>query len=275
MGKGARGEVDGFIGLSDPDAPIYRIFPLWCLEESLRLGRITLVRPSAWDDPFEIVGDAIAVNQWHDGRCTQTIVNQDLPSLFAQCWSATSESDTLFRAYSRVDKDPRFKRNMCPRNEGVQVRSTARKLLRSLRARSVSAPHGHCYVGAVRYCPHGEVLQTIANTIGVHGLDAFWQPINRANLLLLKRPAFGHEDEVRLLYICEEECGGQALLHVQTDMADVFDEIRFDPRLETFERQEREALIRGLGYQGAIGQSDLYHRPLLQVSCRGPQAESL
>lgn len=45
----------------------------------------------------------------------------------------------------------------------------------------------------------------------------------------------------------------------------VFDEISFDPRLETFERRERGAVIRSLGYKGAITESDLYQRTLLQV----------
>lgn len=253
------------IRISDPDAPIYRIFPLWFLEETLRLRQLTLVRPNRWEDPFEIVGDAIAVDQWREGCCTQTIINQDLPPAFAQCWSATAESDALLRVYSRVEKDSQFRRNMCPRNEGVQVRSTARKLLHALLAKSNSEPRGRCYVGSVRYLSHEQILQDITNAIGTHGLSVFQNPANRARLLLLKRKAFAHEAEVRLIYVCEDPRVTQVLLRVPIDPAEVFDEITFDPRLESFERLERKALIRGLGYQGLIGQSFLYTRTLLQV----------
>lgn len=269
MAKDAVGSPCDVIGLSDPDAPIYRIFPLWCLEESLRLRRITLVQPRAWEDPFEIIGEAIAVSQWSAG---QVIINQDLPPAFAQCWSATSESDTLQRAYSRVDKDPRFKRNTCPRYEGVQVKSTARKLLQALCAQPPSVGIGHAYAGAVRYLNHDKILQRIANTIAAYGLDAFRVPRNRADLLLLKRPAFEHEGEVRLLYVCNEE-SSETLLHVPVDPNDVFDEIRFDPRLEPFEFRERESVIRSLGYHGTVGQSELYHRTLLQVVLEGAPAK--
>jgi hypothetical protein len=47
---------------------------------------------------------------------------------------------------------------------------------------------------------------------------------------------------------------------------EVFEEIAFDPRLATFERREREAIIRSLEYTGKITETGLYQRTLLQVS---------
>jgi hypothetical protein len=91
---------DGLIRVSDVDSPIYRIFPLWVLEETLRLRQLALVAPSKWEDPFEVIGDAIAVNIRRGDRIEQKIINQELPPVFAQCWSRTIESDTLLRAYA-------------------------------------------------------------------------------------------------------------------------------------------------------------------------------
>ncbi|ATG75014.1 hypothetical protein AN401_15035 [Zobellella denitrificans] len=248
--------------IADLDAPIYRIFPLWFFEECLRIKHITLIRPHTWEDPLEVVGDAIAVNGWAD---KQVVINQDLPPVFAQCWSATAESDTLLRAYSRVDKDTHFRRNTSPRYEGVQVRTTTRKLIRALMEKAKGSPHGKCYIGTVRYIPHNEILQGIANTIRSHGIDAFREPDVRADLLFLKRQAFQHEAEVRLLYFCNESCADN-LFRVPIDPNELFDEITFDPRLELFEQREREAVARSLGYKGPIRESDLYQRIILQVS---------
>ena len=120
---------NNIIRISDPDQPIYRIFPLWFFEEALRLKNVVLVNPRIWEDPMEIVGGFIAVNQIVNGKLTQEHIEAPFARIFAQCWSSTMESDTLLRAYSRVVKDPYLRRNMFPREEGVRVRTSARKLL--------------------------------------------------------------------------------------------------------------------------------------------------
>jgi hypothetical protein len=45
----------------EPDIPIYRIFPLWFLDEALRLRVLTLNSPSRWEDPYEVIGEKIIV----------------------------------------------------------------------------------------------------------------------------------------------------------------------------------------------------------------------
>ena len=52
---------------------------------------------------------------------------------YAQCRSATGDSDTLLRAYSHVVIDAGSGRNLYPGSEGVLVKSTPRKLLFALR----------------------------------------------------------------------------------------------------------------------------------------------
>lgn len=185
--------------ISELDTPIYRVFPLWFFEESLRLKRLTLVQPRSWEDPYEVLGNAIAVNHGGD----QNIINQDLPPAYAQCWSNTEESDTLLRAYSRVDRDSHFGRNLSLRNEGVKVKSTVRKLVQALMGNAGRLPKGLAFIGLVQYKSHDDILQSVANTIIRDGLDAYKSPINRANLLTLKRKAFSHESEVRMIFICE------------------------------------------------------------------------
>lgn len=256
---------DRFIRVPDVNAHIYRIFPLWFLEEALRLQQLVLVQPSHWEDPFEVVGDAIAVDSRNGDRIEQVIINQTLPPAFAQCWSATAESDALLRAYSRVVKDPHFRRNICPRDEGVRVRSTPRTLLQALISGTPATFKGQWFLGSVQYLQRETLLQEITNAIGQHGLDVFSVPSNRAKLLLMKRDVFSHESELRVVYVHDNGERTEPLLRVPVDTSVVFDEISFDPRLEVFERKEREAVIRSLGFKGSIGDSGLYQRTILQV----------
>lgn len=263
-----------FIRIDYPDKPIYRIFPLWSLEETLRLRQLVLVSPSLWEDPFEVVGNAIAVDRPNGDRCEQVIINQSLPPVYAQCWSMSPESDTLLRAYSRVVKDPQFRRNVCPRDEGVRVRSTPRKLLEALVAGTQSGPKVSCFIGSVQYFEQVMLLQEIANAVGKVGLDVFDHPGNRAKLLLMKREAFAHEVEVRLMVIRHKSDSSDVVFRIWIDPNTVFDEITFDPRLEIFERKERESLISGLGYTGQFRESSLYQKVLLQIRLeRSPEDE--
>ena len=59
---------------------------------------------------------------------------------------------------------------------------------------------------------------------------------------------------------------GQLYLPCPTgDPNNLFDEVRFDPRLAEFERKEREALARKLGYSGKVTTSSLYLGTLLNI----------
>lgn len=255
---------DRLIRLPNPDAPIFRIFPFWFFEEALRLRQLVLTRPSSWEDPFEVLDEAIAVNARKQGRFEQTII-QGLPPVFAQCWSTTSESDSLLRAYSRVIKDPHFGRNVCPRDEGVRVRSTPRKLLQALIRGTPANLKGDWFLGAVTYLTQNQLLQEIANAIGAHGHQVFEVPSNRAKLGLMKRDAFSHESEVRAIFVSAKGETGDATIQVPIQPADVFEDLTFDPRLESFERNERATVVKSLGYTGSITESGLYQRTFLEI----------
>ena len=128
-----------------------------------------------------------------------------------------------------------------------------------------------CFVGSVRYLTGTAILQEIANAIGNMGLDIFAQPSNRANLLLVKREAFAHEAELRLIRVSHESNSStEPIVRVPIDPNVVFDEISFDPRLAIFERKEREETIRNLGYKGSFRESALYQRVLMQVLINTP-----
>jgi hypothetical protein len=86
----------------------------------------------------------------------------------------------------------------------------------------------------------------------------------------MKREAFAHEAEVRLILVRHGSDSSDPVFRTHIDPNAVFDEISFDPRLEIFERKERETLIRNLGYAGPFRESQLYNRVLLQVVLDSP-----
>jgi hypothetical protein len=263
-----------FIRIDNPDQPIYRFYPLWSLEEALRLRQLVLVAPRLWEDPFEDGGKLIAVEQLKDNRCDQVVINESLPPAYAQCWSASPESDTLLRAYSRVVKDPHFQRNICPREEGVRVQSTPRKLLQALSEQMRSRRGVSCFIGSVEYLGQEALLQQIAEAIGAVGPSVFEHPVDRARLLLMKRAPFAHEAEVRLIVVGHLSDSSDPLFRAPFDPNEVFDEVSFDPRLAPFERVERESVIKDLGYTGRCRESRLYRGMLLQIVLDSPPPTS-
>lgn len=257
-------ERDGFIGIDAPDAPIYRIFPLWYFEETLRLRQLVLVPPQRWHDPFEILASQVMMV---DEAYQSEPLEPYLQYVFAQCWSRTEESDTLLRAYSRVSKDPYFNRNICPREEGVRVKTSPRKLMSALQewAAATAMPGISCFIGAVQYMAREQVQQTLTNQIYRHGPYAVGCGRHRAELLLLKRLAFSHEAEVRIICVASRDVPAESFPRIPIEPTELFDEVTFDPRLEPFEREERKAAAKNLGYNGPFNDSELYHGTLLEV----------
>ncbi len=188
-----------------------------------------------------------------------------LKPAYAQCWSKTEESDTLLRAYSRVVKDPHFGRNIDPRQEGVRVRTSVSCLIGASQdwARALSGVS--CFIGAVQYGTAAEIKQHLVNLVDQFGPAKLGVGQLRAKLLLLKRKAFSHENEIRLICVDERKVEQLNVLRVSVAPNELIEEVTFDPRLPTFERKEREEAIRSLGYTGQFGSSDLYQKLFIEL----------
>lgn len=256
---------ENIIRIVDPDQPIYRIFPLWFFEEALRLQNTVLAHPSTWEDPYELLGGSIPVRHLNNDPDSHAIIDAPFLRVFAQCWSATKESDTLLRAYSRVVKDQHVRRNILPREEGVRVSSTPRKLLNALETGTKERLAGQSYIGSVRYISEDGLAMEVLDIFIKLKEHVFDQLDNLVNFALLKRNAFSHEAEVRLLFISDNPDPATKHIRVKIDPNAIFDEVTFDPRLEGFERKEREDVVRKLRYSGKIVASNLYQRPDLSI----------
>ena len=157
------------------------------------------------------------------------------------------ETDAMWRIYA-------------PDKNGVKVKSTIRKLFDSLwNTRMIpDCQDRECFVGKVIYADKteiGDVYSKFQNNTELL-LDRSMKA--QALTLLIKREAFSHEREVRLIYYdMQRECNGDFFRYELNPLI-FFEEIIFDPRMTVgkYERL-REKLSRQFNYSN-VRQSDLY-----------------
>ncbi|RTM09713.1 MAG: hypothetical protein EKK31_05625 [Hyphomicrobiales bacterium] len=255
------------VRLPDLDAPIRRIFPLQRLLEAINTRQMALVSPQHWDDPRE---DPAALcmldgSQHAPGKSQQPLAAYLAPA-WAQCWSMNPGSDTLLRAYSRVDLDPQTRRNSDRSSEGVTVTTTVRRLLAAAEQWHAVGADGHVVAGRVEYLDDKEIWQRMVDACnGEHGPRFFCTVQGRAESLLWKRNYFAHEQEVRLLLIGRswlQDRPSPKVRLVNIDPNAVFTSISFDPRLQPFELNERITEFRAAGYTGEIVRDPSYQKVL-------------
>ncbi len=251
--------------IDDLDQPIYRIFPLWFFEEALRTRTLALMSPSKWPDPYEDVCSNVFMRDGRNRGGDQKALSCFLMPAYAQCWSFEANSDILLRAYSRVNIHPILRRNTEPANEGVRVETTPRKLIQAVNAHAKTQQGVLFYLGRVIYADGAAVTAHIYNKLTALGANVIGRGDHRADVLFLKRSYFRHEEEVRLLAIFENPQAKYDTYRVQIDPNHLFEKVGFDPRLIAFERIEREASARALGYNGEFTREEHTNRILWDV----------
>lgn len=91
------------------------------------------------------------------------------------------------------------------------------------------------------------------------------KPVNFAKLLCIKRKAFRHEKEVRLLYQHingnGQHPGTNGVFPFPLDPNVIFDEVVLDPRLSDCQEKELTKQLKKAGCTLSITKSDLYKSP--------------
>lgn len=226
----------------DLDRYIYRIVSLERLKELFKTGNNVLVKPRKWEDPFEnfilrskvrlTSGEIIEYN-FHD-------------RFYGQCWSFHKASDAMWRIYS-------------PKSNGIRIRTTVRQLATSLYSSLDSLPEVKCCLGKVLYLNQSR-LKTYSNDIfdddGISVENLF-------KSLLAKRPAFIHENEVRLLYFeLDDNCYKNDVFKYKIDPHSLITQIMIDPRADKKQADKlKEHITRTTGFKGEIKRSLLYAFP--------------
>ncbi len=222
---------------SERSRPLYRIISLERLYELFEKRVNTLVKPIAWDDPFENFMAGLK-GRLQSGEIVEFAQRYDF---YGQCWTLVGGSDAMWRIYSSDKRSVRIK---------VRVRTLVETL----------APYavGIVLVGKVRYL-HTDGLLNWAKRV-IRDSDA---PDVRllARTLLVKRMAFSHEQEVRLLYFDPREQQPK-LFQYRVDPHVFVEEIVVDPRLSRVQATDfMKEIRRRTRFRGPIAHSNLYAPP--------------
>jgi hypothetical protein len=230
------------IPASQGDDFVYRIIKTCRLFDLLSASKNVLVRPKLWDDPFE---NFILSSHFIRNGERVTIGHRD--HFYGQCGTFQRASDAMWRIYS-------------PDSRAIRIRSTIRRL-----AESLSTWRGHragqeAFIGRVRYLKSQDLL-----AFGRSLLQGHEGPLTDRNLartLLVKRPAFKHEREARLLFTPQDFHRFKSdLLRYPVKPNSLIDQVMLDPRMGKAEAAILKQKIRAAGFAGEIKRSLLYAPP--------------
>ena len=230
------------IDLSVKDQYIYRIISVDRLYELFSTNQNTLVSPKKWEDPFEnfILKSKARL---HDGE----IINFGFrDNFYGQCWTRHKASDAMWRIYS-------------PNSKGVRIRTTITKLASSLASGQEPWQNIRCFIGKVKYLNNKKMMD-FANTVFIGKINP--EAYELAKTLLIKRPAFKHENEVRILYFRSENGNSGDIYKYEIEPHELIDQIMIDPRLDYAEFKKMKLDIKSkTNFKGRVLRSLLYATP--------------
>jgi hypothetical protein len=228
---------------------LFRIFPFHRFIDVVRNNKLAFVKPTLWDDPYEnlLIGREIT-----DLDGTKFTCPAYANSYYAQCWFLPPESDGMWRIYSH-DKS------------GILVECDTARLYQSVVA-SMMHPIQQLYIGRIIYLEEIELKARLED-------PDFLQSVVRAKSyrldgndpLFLKRDAFVHEKEVRLILQDSISRDPTNVLHFSISVEELIPRVWFDPRLRGEDFDRYRYILEAVGYTGEILQSKLYNVPDLSL----------
>lgn len=245
---------------TDLDKNIYRIYPFGRFLELLKKKENILVKTSLWEDPFE----NFILNS--TGKLSSTGTSFTISSrdkYFGQCWSFKKESDAMWRIYSQHIKDETTN-NLILENIGIKVKSTVKNIFEPLfinqnnhiDAFTQKSYNTSSFAGKVEYKPKKDLINLFDQNIGNVIFDQSGK--NQASTLMLKRLAFTHEKEFRIL-VHNESCNvSDKIYSYPLEPNTCFDEIVVDPRIPKEDYNKIKKIIKETGFKNKIVQSGLY-----------------
>ena len=235
---------------ADLDKPVYRIYALDRFETLLANKLDAVVTPTKWADPFEDF--FLERTEVMDQVSGTTVPLRNLAGDWhGQCWSLNEDTDAMWRIYS---PDP----NTMP---GVKVRTTVQKVFNNLKASGSTIPYLQFFVGKVDYASETDIRQFMGK-LTFSDIAMGGQGDRFADLLCIKRTAFEHEAEIRLLFQdIEPRRGSNGVFQFPLDANLVFEDVVLDPRLNDADAAALNPKLENAGCTLPISRSPLYESP--------------
>ncbi len=224
------------------DIPIYRIMSVNYLLEMFKNKQNVLVKPHLWKDPFEKMLKKINFLTPDNKIATHTMYN----NIYGQCWSRKGSSDALWRIFSTNE-------------DGVRIKTTARKLFNSLTNTcncSIERQSSLCFIGKVEYKTSAQIASIIKQIEFLNTSGRGW-----VEALMYKRTAFSHEREIRIMHITQSQNLKSDIFKYSYNPIDEIDSIIFDFRMPDMEFNKYKKELLQLGFKKQISKSKLYDPP--------------
>lgn len=243
----------------DLDLNIYRIYPLSRFMDLMKSQTNVLVKTSLWEDPFE----NFILNSTGKLPTGELFTISSRDEYFGQCWSWKRESDAMWRIYSQHIKNPKTQKLIVD-NIGIKVKSTVRNVfepLFSIQKNHIYPPNGKLYnlsafIGKVQYLSKEKLVDLLQENASDLIFDQLGK--GQASTLMLKRLAFTHEKEIRVVYH-NHNCNPTDKIYSYPIEPNIcFEEIVIDPRIPKDVYLEIKTKIQKAGFKNKIIQSGLY-----------------
>lgn len=227
---------------SEIDRHIYRIMPQEFVFQLFETQKNVLCQSRIWKDKFENL--QLALGGVLDGVKFEYDFKNDF---VGQCWTREYLSEAMWGIYAN-DPTKRY----------LRIRSTPRKLLAALAGAHSNASQDTCFIGTVEYLRETKLKAYIESTDRLKMSAADF-----AKSLLLKRRAFRHESEVRLLYFgSSSQYDERGLYRYRVNPHQIITQIMADPNRDKRAWKEDKAEIKtATGFSGEIKRSKIYDAP--------------
>ncbi len=225
------------------DNHIYRIVSYDRFLELFNAKKNTLVKPKKWEDTFE--NFALKSKLRFPNGSEITLDAHD--RLYGQCWTTSKASDAMWRIYS-------------PDKKSIRIRTTVDKLLTSLDTANINTSMTESCIGKVKYISESEITAQAKNAFTNNGQMTFGSLFRS---LLVKRKAFEHEKEIRLIHLdWGYDLPKDDMFSYEIDPHELITQVMIDPRISYEEFKIVKSEIRqSTGYQGDIKRSLLCRLP--------------
>lgn len=225
------------------DTKLYRYVSFRQFLDFVETKKTSLSRIKSWDDTWE-VPSAKLPTQIDDGPIRLSFWNH-CESMFGQCWSLHHESDAMWRIYS-------------PQKEGVVIQTSVKKF-------SLMTDIKFAALGPVIYYND---LKVVMDEIYLHpGQEEY----GRFTEGFLKRKAFEHEAEVRLVTADDTNClvqrlsDGATRFYIDLDPLEFIQGITIDPRADERYVEVIQKYCERMGFTIQPAKSSLYSDPYKQT----------
>jgi len=209
---------------------LYRIVNFHHAVQIFENGELFFSHPSKWEDPYET-----------------RLIHKESHKVFAQCWCSNGVSDAMWRIYS-------------PNHLGIRI-GTSTKKLRTALEKGIKGSAKRLRMEDVSY-----LSQHNLNTRSKGIRDELERDFNvdkSIDLLFMKREAYEHESEYRVVLIDEQPPEESSGISVSINPVQVVDSILIDPRAP---KELADALVfyfkEKIGFKKKCEKSRLYKTPL-------------